>query len=94
MPYSYNQELTSNNNQNRYKEKYFGKLKRNRQDGKQYFEGLMSALNLIKFYKIEKERFITFTDEGREFFKLRNPIFDGEFETKSFQTSISLHLLI
>jgi hypothetical protein len=70
--------------ENRYKERYFGKIKRNRADGKQYFEGLMSALGLIRIFKIKKEYHVTFTEKGKEFLFLDNPIFDGEFEPKSF----------
>ena len=44
----------------------------------------MSALGLIRFFKIDKESFVTLTENGKDFFKLENPIFDGEFELKSF----------
>jgi hypothetical protein len=87
LPKPFDKNITDSKQQeyqNRYKEKYFGKLKRNRQDGKQYFEGLMSSLGLIRFFKIDKESFITLTENGKDFFKLENPIFDGEFELKSF----------
>ncbi len=70
--------------ENRYKERYFGKIKRNRKDGKQYFEGLMSALGLIKIFKIKNEYHVTFTEVGKEFFFKDNPMFEGEFESKSF----------
>ena len=87
LPKPFNKNITDSKQQeyqNRYKEKYFGKLKRNRKNGKQYFEGLMSSLSLIKFFKIDKESFVTFTEKGKDFVKLENPIFDGEYELKSF----------
>jgi len=87
LPKPFKKDITDSKQQeyqNRYKEKYFGKLKRNRKDGKQYFEGLMSSLGLIKFFKIDGENFVTLTEKGKDFFLLENPILDGDFEIKPF----------
>ncbi len=87
LPKPFKKDITDNKQteyQNRYKEKYFGKLKRNRKDGKQYFEGLMSSLDLVKFFKIDGESFVTFTKKGKDFILLENPIFEGEYEHKPF----------
>ena len=54
--------------QNRYKEKFFGKIKRNKKNGKLYFEGLISALGLVRIFKIEGEYNVTFSEKGKEFY--------------------------
>ncbi len=68
----------------RYKDRYFGKIKRNKKDSEYYFEGLMSALNLIRIMKVGKDSEITFTEQGRKFYKLENPILSGHSVSKSF----------
>jgi len=68
----------------RYKDRYFGKIKRNKKDSEYYFEGLMSALNLIRIMKVGKDSEITFTEQGRKLYKLENPILSGHSVSKSF----------
>ena len=68
----------------RYKDRYFGKIKRNKKNSEYYFEGLMSALNLIRIMKVGKDFEVTFTEQGRKFYKLENPILSGHSVTKSF----------
>ena len=70
--------------ENRYKERYFGKIKRNKKDSQYYFEGLMSSLNLIRIMKVGKDYEVTFTELGREFYALDNPILSGHSVSKSF----------
>jgi len=70
--------------QNRYKERFFGKVKRHKKDAKYYFEGLMSALDLIRIFKIDDEYVVTFTEKGKKFCEEKNPIFDREFLSDSF----------
>jgi len=70
--------------ENRYKERYFGKIKRNKKDSQYYFEGLMSSLNLIRIMKVGKDYEVTFTEQGREFYMLENPILSGHSVSKSF----------
>ena len=70
--------------QNRYKERYFGKIKRNRQDGNLYFEGLMSALGLIKIFKKDNEERITFTEQGKMFYLFENPMFEYNDDNQVF----------
>ena len=70
--------------QDRYKERYFGKIKRNRQDGNLYFEGLMSALGLIKIFKKNNEERITFTEKGKRFYLSENPMFEYQDASQAF----------
>lgn len=70
--------------QNRYKERYFGKVKRNKKNQRLYLEGLMSALNLIRVFKIDEEFHVTLTEKGKEFYMLKNPIFDRELVNTPF----------
>lgn len=72
------QKLKQLEYETRYKEKYFGKIKRNREDGKEYFEGLMSVLNLIQTYKKNDELYVTLTEKGKELFFKENPTFSGD----------------
>jgi len=79
--------------QNRYKERYFGKIKRNKKDGRLYFEGLMSALNLIRIFKIDGEYNVTFTEQGKDFYLKQNPVFEGEYLTSSFYGDETKYIL-
>ena len=79
--------------QNRYKEKFFGKVKRNKKDGKLYFEGLLSALGLIRIFKIDGEYNVTFSEKGKEFYMLQNPIFDREFISEAFSDEEKQYIL-
>ena len=76
----------------RYKEKYFGRIKRNREDGKEYFEGLLSALNLIRTFKKNKELHVTFTKEGKDLFNEDNPTFNGDL-SKVFSEKEGIFIL-
>ena len=64
--------------ESRYKEKYFGKIKENKEEQKKYFEGLMSSLNLIRIIEKNDELYVTFTEEGRELWDIENPLFSGD----------------
>ena len=64
--------------ESRYKEKYFGRIKENKDEQKKYFEGLMSALNLIRIFEKNDELYVTFTKEGRDLWGIENPLFSGD----------------
>ena len=78
--------------ENRYKEKYFGRVKRSREDGNEYFEGLLSALNLIRAFKKNDELHVTFTKEGKKLFNEDNPTFNGDL-SKVFSEKEGIFIL-
>ena len=61
----------------RYKDRYFGKLKRRHDTGETTFEGALMALGIIKIFAKKKEVLITLTDLGKKFYLLDNPIING-----------------
>ena len=61
----------------RYKDRYFGKLKRSQDVGETTFEGALMALGVIKIFAKKKEVLITLTDLGKKFHLLDNPIING-----------------
>jgi len=61
----------------RYRDRYFGRLRKNRETGEYLFEGLLSALGLVKVFVKGKEVMVTLTDAGKKFYMLDNPIFSG-----------------
>jgi len=61
----------------RYRDRYFGRLRKNRETGEYLFEGLLSALGLVKVFVKKKEVMLTFTEAGKKFYMLDNPIFGG-----------------
>ena len=61
----------------RYKDRYFGKLKKNQDSGEPTFEGALMALGVIKIFGKKKDVLITLTDSGKKFYLLDNPIING-----------------
>ena len=61
----------------RYKDRYFGKLKRGQDTGETTFEGALMALGIIKIFSEKKDVLITLTDLGKKFYLLDNPIING-----------------
>tara|TARA_B100001750_G_scaffold196882_1_gene169238 strand:+ start:1503 stop:2873 length:1371 start_codon:yes stop_codon:yes gene_type:complete len=61
----------------RYKDRYFGKLKRRHDTGETTFEGALMALGIIKIFAKKKDVLITLTDLGKKFYLLDNPIING-----------------
>ena len=61
----------------RYKDRYFGKLKRSQDTGETTFEGALMALGVIKIFAKKKDVLITLTDIGKKFYLLDNPIIKG-----------------
>ena len=67
--------------ESRYKDRIIGKPRKNRSSENMTFDGMLSALGLVKaFYSEEdKKTFITLTEEGREFYLLKNPVINGDY---------------
>ena len=70
----------------RYKDRYFGKIRNDRESKKIFLDGLMSSLNLIRVFEVKKfnvnkekiiERMVTFTEQGKKFYELKNPQFSN-----------------
>ena len=61
----------------RYKDRYFGKLKKSQDTGETTFEGALMALGVIKIFARKKDVLITLTDLGKKFYLLDNPIING-----------------
>ena len=61
----------------RYKDRYFGKLKRSQDTGETTFEGALMALGIIKIFAKKKDALITLTDLGKKLYLLDNPIING-----------------
>ncbi len=61
----------------RYKDRYFGKLKKSQDAGEPTFEGALMALGVIKIFAKKKDVLITLTDLGKKFHLLDNPIING-----------------
>jgi len=61
----------------RYRDRYFGRLRKDKETGRYLFEGLLSALGLVKVFVKGKEAMVTLTDAGKKFYMLDNPIFGG-----------------
>jgi len=61
----------------RYKDRNFGKIKKTK-DGSKTFEGLMSALGLIRVFENRDEVSVTFSEEGKKLYLMKNPIFEDK----------------
>ena len=61
----------------RYKDRYFGKLKKSQDTGETTFEGALMALGIIKIFAKKKDALITLTDLGKKLYLLDNPIING-----------------
>ena len=61
----------------RYKDRNFGKIKKTK-EGNKTFEGLMSALGLIRVFKNRDEVSVTFSEEGEKLYLMKNPIFEDK----------------
>ena len=68
-----------------YKERYFGKIRKNKESGKKFFDGLISALGLVRIFEVEQddgrlETVITFSEKGKKFYLYDNPQFNYELD--------------
>jgi hypothetical protein len=70
---------TQFNAEERYKDRIIGKPRKNRSTGKISFDGMLSALGLVRTFIDENNNvYITLSENGKEFCLLENPIFNGE----------------
>jgi len=60
--------------EHRYKDRNFGKIKKTK-EGNKTFEGLMSALGLIRVFEKRDEISVTFSEKGKTMYLMKNPIF-------------------
>jgi len=77
-PYDDDEKITSEQaiKEQRYKDRNFGKIKKSK-EGYKTFEGLMSALGLIRAVENKDEIQITFSDNGKKLYLMENPIFEN-----------------
>jgi hypothetical protein len=66
--------------QKRYKDQYIGKLRKDRESKKEFAEGAPIALGLIYLFEEDGELFVSFTEKGRQFALIHNPIISGNYE--------------
>lgn len=64
----------------RYKDRYFGKMVKNIKTGEIHFEGLLMALGLIRVFAREREVRVTLTENGKKFCLFENPVFKGKMD--------------
>lgn len=62
----------------RYKNKYFGKITKREGADVTHLDGLLSALGLVKVFSKDKVAKITLTKSGKDFCVLNNPVFEGK----------------
>lgn len=71
--------------EDRYKDRFIGKIRKSKDTGTMKFDGLLSALGLVRaFYNEEKEIFLTLTENGKNFYLHNNPILHNDDFTKAF----------
>ena len=58
----------------RYKDRFIGKQGKNRISGEKVFDGMLSALGLVRVFVKNKEVSMTFTEMGKKFYLRNNPI--------------------
>lgn len=58
----------------RYKDRNFGKMKKTK-EGDKTFEGLMSALGIVRVFEKRDELSVTFSEKGKIMYLMKNPIF-------------------
>lgn len=64
----------------RYRNKYFGKITKGEETDSSYLDGLLSALGLVKVFTKDNVAKITLTENGKKFYLLDNPIFEGKVD--------------
>jgi hypothetical protein len=64
----------------RYKDRYFGKVTKSIESNEINLDGLLSALGLVKVFSKNKETVITLTENGKKFCLFENPVFKGKVD--------------
>ena len=70
--------LTQGLVEKRFKDKYATTVRRSRKTG-EHTEGALAALGLITVKEYEGQHYITMTELGKEFYKLPNPVLNGDY---------------
>ena len=73
-------EITSEQaiKEQRYKDRYFGKITKSKELETIHLDGLLSALGLIKVFTKNKDTKVTLTEMGKKFCLFENPVFKGK----------------
>ena len=77
LPKPYDEEVITSEQaikEQRYKDRNFGKIKKTK-DGNKTFEGLLSALGLVRIFERKDETVVTFSEQGKKMYLMKNPIF-------------------
>jgi len=64
----------------RYKDRYFGKITKSKELETIHLDGLLSALGLVKVFSKNKDTKITLTEMGKKFCLFENPVFKGKID--------------
>ncbi|MBT4326789.1 MAG: hypothetical protein HOD60_07755 [Candidatus Nitrosopelagicus sp.] len=64
----------------RYKDRYFGKVTKSKESNEINLDGLLSALGLVKVFSKNKDTTITLTEKGKKFCLFDNPVFKGKVD--------------
>jgi hypothetical protein len=64
----------------RYKDRYFGKVTKSKESNEVNLDGLLSALGLVKVFSKNKDTTITLTENGKKFCLFENPVFGGKID--------------
>ena len=78
LPKPYDEEVITSEQaikEQRYKDRNFGKVKKTK-DGNKSFEGLLSALGLVRIFERKDETVVTFSEQGKKMYLMKNPIFN------------------
>jgi hypothetical protein len=64
----------------RYKDRYFGKVTKSKESNEINLDGLLSTLGLVKVFSKNKDTTITLTEKGKKFCLFENPVFGGKVD--------------
>ena len=64
----------------RYKDRYFGKVTKSKESNEINLDGLLSTLGLVKVFSKNKDTTITLTENGKKFCLFENPVFGGKVD--------------
>jgi len=80
LPKPYDGDITAKEAlaEQRWKDKVFGKMRKSKETGNLSFEGELMALGLIKIWRKNKEFQVTFSELGKAFLTLENPVIDNK----------------
>ena len=78
-------KMTMLNSIARYKDRIIGKPRKNRKNGNVSFDGMLSALGLIRTFTMDENKktktYITLTENGKKFCLLENPVLNQDYKS-------------